>query len=167
MPDVQPSSSRGLVSLLIAVILTLVSFPALAAGPAFTGLAAKADTAETVYLNPAGMSRMKEPMWYGTPQIMYTENETEITIERTGGNETSKDDGFIFLPGLYYVRPLNDKWSIGIGPNAATGLGTSYDDSWPGRYLVEDWSLVFIGVVPSVAYRVNEKLSIGASLSLN
>jgi long-chain fatty acid transport protein len=157
---------RGPFIFLVTGILVLISFPVAAAGPAFTGLAAKADTAETVYLNPAGMSRMKEPTWYGNPQIMYTESSTEFTVSG-GDKQTIEDDGFIFLPGLYYVRPLNDKWTFGIGPNAATGLGATYNDSWPGRYLVDEWSLIFIGVVPSVAYRVNEKLSIGVSLSLN
>jgi long-chain fatty acid transport protein len=156
---------RGLLIFFIAVILAGVSSPALAAGPAFTGLAAKADTAETVYLNPAGMSLIKKPSWYGNPQVMYTESNTEFTTG--GGKQTIEDDGFIFLPGLYYVRPLNDKWAVGIGPNAATGLGTTYNETWPGRFLIKEWSQVMIGVVPSVSYRVDENLSIGFSLSLN
>jgi long-chain fatty acid transport protein len=159
-------SWRILFSFLIALILAGISSQTLAAGPAFTGLAAKADTAETVYLNPAGMSRMKEPAWYGNPQTMYMESNTEFTTAG-GGKETIEDDGFIFLPGLYYVRPLNERWSFGIGPNASTGFGATYNDTWPGRYLVEEWSLIFIGVVPSVSYRVNENLSVGVSLSLN
>lgn len=150
-----------------AGILVFVSFPALAAGPAFTGLAADADTAETVYLNPAGMTRLKEPAWYVNPQVMYTKSRTEFTVKSESGKQTIEDDGFIFLPGISYVRPLNDKWSVGIGPNAVSGFGNTYNDTWPGRYLVEEWSLVFIGIVPSIAYRFNNKLSVGVSLSLN
>jgi long-chain fatty acid transport protein len=157
---------RGFIIFLVAGILACSSFPAVAAGPAFTGLAAKADTAETVFLNPAGMSRMTKPVWYGNPQVMYTESNTEFTAAG-GGKQTIEDDGFIFLPGLYYVRPLNDKWAVGIGPNAATGLGTTYNDTWPGRFLIKEWSQVSIGVVPSVSYRVDDNLSIGFSLSLN
>jgi len=152
--------------LLISGLLAFVSIPSWAAGPAFTGLAAKADTAETVYLNPAGMSLIKKPSWYGNPQVMYTESNTEFTFAG-GGKQKIEDDGFIFLPGLYYVRPINDKWAFGIGPNAATGLGTTYNDTWPGRFLIKEWSQVMIGVVPSVSYRVDENLSIGFSLSLN
>ncbi len=151
----------------IAGIMALISFPASAAGPAFTGIAAKADTAETVYLNPAGMSRMKEPAWYGNPQIMYMDSVTEFTVQGQKGKNKIEDDGFIFLPGLYYVRPLNDKWSFGIGPNAASGMGTTYNDTWVGRYIIKEWSQVAVGVVPSVAYRVNDRLSLGFSLSIN
>ncbi len=158
---------RGFIIFLVAGILVCFSFPALAAGPAFSGMAAKADTAETVYLNPAGMSRMSKPTWYGNPQIMYTDSVTEFTVQGQSGRQSIEDDGFIFLPGLYYVHPLNDKWSFGIGPNAVSGLGTTYNDTWPGRFLIKEWSQVMIGIVPSVAYRVNDKLSVGFSLSLN
>ncbi len=158
---------RSLCIFLIVGLLSSVSFPIFAADPAFTGLAAKADTAETVFLNPAGMTRFKEPAWYVNLQVIYTDSVTEFTVGGQSVENTIEDDGFIFLPGLYYVRPLNDKWAIGIGPNAVTGFGGTYNDTWAGRYLVEEWSLVFIGVVPSVAYRVNDKLSVGVSLSLN
>lgn len=158
---------RGPLTLIFAGILAGFSSSALAAGPAFTGLAANADTAETVYLNPAGMTRLKQPSWYGNPMLMYTESKTEFTAEGQQGKKEIDDDSVLFLPGIYYARPINDKWFVGIGPNAATGLGSSYDDEWPGRYMLDEWSLVFVGVVPSVAYKVNSKLSIGASLSLN
>ncbi len=144
-----------------------VSSKVMAAGPAFTGLAAKADTAETVYLNPAGMSRMKETTWHGNVQVMYTESSTEFTVQGQSSKQVIKDDGFIFLPGIYYVKPLNDSWAFGIGPNAASGLGTTYNDTWPGRYLVKEWSQFTVGIVPSLSYRFNNKLSIGLSLSLN
>jgi long-chain fatty acid transport protein len=113
------------------------------------------------------MTRLKKPMWFGNPQVVYTDSRTEFTVGGQSSDRTIESDAFIFLPGLYYARPLNDKWSVGIGPNAASGLGGTYNDSWAGRYLVKEWSLVFIGVAPSVAYRVNDNLSIGVTLSLN
>jgi long-chain fatty acid transport protein len=141
-----------------------VSTLALAVGPAFTGLSAKADTAETVYLNPAGMARLKQPSLYGNLMILYTENSTEFTV---GGNEAKQkieNDGTMMLPSLYYAYPLNDHWSIGIGPNAASGLGASYGDQWLGRYILDEWSLLFASIAPSVAYRVSDKLSLGVSV---
>ena len=153
--------------LVLTGLLDGVSSSVMAAGPAFTGITAKADTAETVYLNPAGMTRLKRPSFYGNPMILYTENSTEITVEGVEGKQKIDDDSFYFLPGLYYSRPLSDRWYVGIGPNAASGFGTSYGDNWPGRYILDEWSMYFIGIVPSVAYRVNNKLSLGASVSVN
>ena len=112
-------------TLVLAGLVAGVSSPTLAAGPAFSGITATADTAETVYLNPAGMTRLKGPSFFGNPMILYTDNSTEITVEGVEGKNKIDDDSVMFLPGLYYCRPLNDRWSIGIGPNAATGLGTS------------------------------------------
>lgn len=143
-----------------------MSSSVLAAGPAFSGIAANADTAETVYLNPAGMTRLKQPSIYMSPMILYTENSTEITAEG-GGEQTIDDDSVMFLPGLYYSRPVSENWYVGIGPNAASGFGTSYGDNWPGKYILDEWSMYYIGLVPSAAYRVNNKLSLGVSASIN
>lgn len=157
----------------IAVMVTLAvlvsgDFSSVSAvGPAATGVVAKADTAEIVALNPAGMTRLKKPSWYGNPMVMYTKNTTEVTVQGVPGKREIDDDSFLFLPGLYYVRPINDKWTVGIGPNAGTGFGTTYGDEWVGRYLLDEWSLFFAGIAPSAAYRVNDKLSIGGSVSVN
>jgi len=161
------------IGLIIVFVLVLTGFfngmssSALAAGPAFSGITASADTAETVYLNPSGMTRLKRPSFYVSSMILYTESSTEITAEGVEGKQKLEDDSVYFLPGLYYSRPLSDRWYVGIGPNAASGFGTTYGDNWPGRYILDEWSMYFIGIVPSVAYRVNNKLSLGASASVN
>jgi len=121
--------------LVLTGLLDGVTSSALAAGPAFSGITAKADTAETVFLNPAGMTRLKRPSFYGNPMILYTENSTEITAEGVEGKQKTDDDSVMFLPGLYYSRPLNDRWYVGIGPSAASGFGATYGKNWPGRYI--------------------------------
>ncbi len=147
------------------VIVFILSIPkAFCAGPAFSGIAATADTAETVANNPAGMMRLEKPSIYGNPLIIYTESETETTSSGTGRKQKIENDSVMALPGLYYAYPINDRWAIGIGPNAATGLGATYDDEWAGRYLLKEWSLTFAGLAPSAAFRINEKISIGASV---
>jgi len=63
-----PEPMRLLRRCRIAAALTLLASIALAApvaragGPAFTRLFAPAETAQTAYLNPAGMTRIKDPM---------------------------------------------------------------------------------------------------------
>ena len=85
-------------TLVLAGLVMGGSSPSLATGPAFTGFAAKADTAETVFLNPAGMTRLERPSFYGNPLILYTENSTEITAEGVEGKRTLDDDSVMFLP---------------------------------------------------------------------
>jgi len=154
-----------------AVIMMIVFFVifipgAVLAGPAFSGISANADSAETVVNNPAGMTRLKQPSVYGNPLIVYTRSEDDVTVKSTGQKRTSGDESIFALPGLYYATPLGERWAVGIGPNGATGLGASFEDDWAGRYLLQKWSLAFAGIAPSVAYRVNNKLSVGASVPI-
>jgi len=153
--------------LMFGVFLTCMPSQILAVGPGFTGISAKADTAETVFLNPAGMTLLEQPSWYINPMLVYTENRTEYSVEGVNGRREIEDDALLILPGLYYSRPLNERWSFGIGPNAASGFGASYGEQWFGRYLLDEWSLYYVGIAPSVAYRVNDALSLGFTLSVN
>lgn len=156
------ATSLSAAAWLAAVVLVPV---ASGAGPAFTGVAATADTAETAASNPAGMARLEKSSFYGSPMVVFTTSETEFMSQNLGSGSV-KSDSVILVPGFYYVRPLNEKWAIGIGPSGASGLGSSYGDDWAGRYLLDEWSLVFAGLAPSVSYRVNEKLSLGVSVPL-
>jgi long-chain fatty acid transport protein len=154
----------------IVVFLSLIAAALIpgagAAAPAFSGITANADTADTVVNNPAGMMRFKEPSGYGNPMLVYTNSKDKVTVDSTGKSESSSDDSFFALPGFYYVHPMGEQWAVGIGPNGAAGLGGSYDDDWVGRYLVQDWSLAFAGIAPAIAYRVHDKLSLGVSLQV-
>lgn len=150
-----------------AIIAVLVIIPdAFATGPGFSGITALADSAETVATNPAGMMRLKKPSIYGNPLIFYSDSETEVTAKATGRKQTISNDSFMAMPGLYYAHPIGDRWAVGIGPNAATGLGATYNDDWAGRYLLKEWSLVFAGIAPAAAFRISDKLSVGAAVPI-
>jgi long-chain fatty acid transport protein len=45
------------------------------------------------------------------------------------------------------------------------GAGLNYDDNWVGRYYVQETRFLGISFLPSIAYRVNDKLSLGASVN--
>jgi long-chain fatty acid transport protein len=42
------------------------------------------------------------------------------------------------------------------------GLGVKYEDDWVGRYYVQESALITMNVAPTISYRVNDWLSIGA-----
>jgi long-chain fatty acid transport protein len=156
-----------LLIVIAGLVLFVVLLPgAVVAGPAFSGITANADSAETVLNNPAGMTRLKEPSVYGNPMAFYTRSKDEVTVRSTGQTRSSGDESIFAMPGFYYARPVGERWAVGIGPNAAMGLGASFEDDWAGRYLLKNWSLMFAGLAPSVAYRINKQLSVGASLQI-
>ncbi len=114
----------------LTVINTLILFLGLlpgaaVAGPGFSGITANADSAETVVSNPAGMTRLKEPSGYGNPMVFYTRSKDEVTINSTGQKRPSGDESIFALPGFYYARPVGERWAVGIGLNAAMGLGAN------------------------------------------
>ena len=69
------------------------------------------------------------------------------------------------MPNLYYVRPINDRWTFGIGVNAPFGLASEYDDDWQGRYHATESELQTININPTFAYAVNDRLSLGFGVS--
>ncbi len=154
-------------ALITSVVFLVVQLPGVvAAAPAFSGITANADTADTVVSNPAGMMRFKQPSGYVNTMIFTTHSETEVTASDIPGEQSTSDNSTFAMPGIYYLHPIGDRWAVGIGPNAAMGLGASYDDNWAGRYLLQNWSLVFAGIAPSIAYRINDRLSVGVSLPI-
>ena len=135
-------------------------------GTANAGVAARAEDASIAASNPAGMSRLDRMEIMGTLQPVIT----DMKFQPGPGTTTTgvAGDGGVFLPtgGLFYVQPLGKDWRVGLSVGSYMGLGAKYEDNWVGRYYVQESALITLGVMPSVSYRVNDWLSIGAGLML-
>lgn len=155
-------------TLLLLCLVALV--PAVRAGsPALSGIVAEANNAESVFSAPAGMSRlegteMTVQMMYATSLTSFDVDESQTTI---AGGDPDLGDEPIFIPSVYYVRQLNDRWHVGASLTVPTGFGSDYGSTWSGRYETVDFSLVYIALTPAVAYRVSDKLSLGGALGIN
>jgi long-chain fatty acid transport protein len=146
-----------------------LSIRAQASSPANTGLFATANTAETAYLNPAGMTRLEGS--HKTLQGILVYSFAEFDVDKdltsvTGGNPDS-DNTPIIIPGFYYTRQLNEEWWLGLSANIPSGFGSNYGDDWAGRYYSDQFTLVYVGLNPALAYRVNEKWSLGLGANIN
>ena len=62
----------------------------------------------------------------------------------------------------FFVYKLNDKWRLGASLTSYIGISGNYGDNWAGRYYLQAVSLTTISFTPTVAYKVNDWLSIGA-----
>jgi long-chain fatty acid transport protein len=69
------------------------------------------------------------------------------------------------VPNLYVAVPIDRRWSVGVGINAPFGLVTEYDDNWIGRFQAVKSDIKTINVNPSVSWRVNDTLAVGAGVS--
>ena len=155
-------------ALMLFVSIMFPSTAANAGGPAFTRLFAPAETAQTAYLNPAGMTRIKDPEL--TSQLILGNSFSDFKIDESrttvgGGNPSSPTP--IVVPSIYYVRPLfSDRWRVGLSLNAPGGFGAQSGPNWSGRYYNDESSLIFIAGTTTVAYRVAPWLSLGTGVSV-
>ncbi len=141
-------------------------------GNAFAGAAAAQD-ASTIFFNPAGMILLDKPEVNSGIHVIIPSakfiNEGTTTTSYAGTVATQGDNAnggaTAFVPNLYYVHPLSERLVVGIGVHAPFGLATEYDKEWVGRYMAVRSEIKTINVNPSIAYRINEKLTIGAGVS--
>jgi len=139
-------------------------------GNAFAGGAAFANDASTIYFNPAGMTRLPAQfvgaLHYVDPSANFDGTASDIFGDPvSGGNGgDAGQDGLV--PNLYISAPLGNGVFAGLGINVPFGLSTEYDEDWKGRYHAIESEVMIVNFNPSVAYKVNSKLSIGAGVSL-
>ncbi len=135
-------------------------------GLAGAGWAARAEDATTVFTNPAGMMRIEGREFEAMLMPIYLQVDFEQNSNTTvsGGSKDASD----WLPGggLNYVRRIDDKSAWGISVGGAFGLGVDYGDEWAGRYYLTEVRLQAVGIQPSYARRVSDRVSIGAGLFL-
>ncbi len=140
-------------------------------GNAFAGGAAIADDPTTIFFNPAGMTRLgnKQQFVYGghiiIPSAKFSDNGSNIGGTPLTGGDGGDAGEIAFVPNFYWVKPINGKLIFGLGVNAPFGLVTEYDSDWKGRYHAIKSDLMTININPSLAYRVNDKLSIGGGIN--
>jgi long-chain fatty acid transport protein len=168
----------GLPTLSQASGFALIEMNARGQGNAYAGAAAYTPDASTVYFNPAGMMMLKEDQIGGAlhiimPNASFTnDGSTEADVAGNpsfnGGPLLGDDDdggSDAFVPNFYWVKTINDEMKFGLGVNTPFGLKTEYDDAWVGRYHGVLSDLSTLNINPSLAYRVNEKFSIGGGLN--
>lgn len=145
-------------------------------GSAFSGGAASADDASTVWYNPAGMTKFSgthiSAAMHGIfPKAEYTDKGSILNPALTGGapvpltGKNASGDKNALVPNFYMTHSVNDRMSVGFGMNAPFGLVTDYDSDWIGRYHGLRSDVATVNLNPSFAFKVSEQFSIGVGFS--
>jgi long-chain fatty acid transport protein len=168
-------SSAGWVSNTNAAGFQLFEQSVSGLGTSFASTAA-AEDASTVWWNPAGMSYLSGGNFTLGGHIIKPTAKFENQGSRTllpppsglalSGGNGGDAGGVAFLPNLYYVHGLTDRLSLGVGVNSPFGLTTDYDEGWVGRYHALKSALTIVNINPSVAWKINDSVSIGGGLNL-
>jgi long-chain fatty acid transport protein len=139
-------------------------------GNAYAGSAAVAENASTVYFNPAGMTQLQDREVSGgmaaiRPSYKFSNNGSTAPTAIGGGVATGSmggdAGGWGFVPNGYVSWALTKDLYAGIGIGAPFGLKTEYSDEWVGRFQSVSFDIKTLNINPSLAYRVNEKVSLG------
>lgn len=145
-------------------------------GRAYAGEAAIADNASVVATNPALMSLFKTAQFstggvYIDSRINMNGdvnsylNSGSMALTKYGSASQRNVVPGAFVPNLYFVAPVNDKFALGAGMNVNFGLKSEYDDSYDAGVFGGKTDLNAINLNLSGAYRVIEGLSLGLGVN--
>jgi long-chain fatty acid transport protein len=118
----------------------------------------------SMFFNPAGIAHLDNGVL-----------NAGVTVIAAGGNfthqETLETDDLhrtaIPVPTLYFAWPVKEKLALGLGIFAPYGLETEWPETAQGRFLGYNSKIAAIYVQPTVAYEVNDWLSLGGGLDIN
>jgi len=140
-------------------------------GTAYAGAAATADSVDTLYFNPAGMTRLPGTQGGVGVHLVLPQNKfkNEGTTFVTGGLIPGGDGGdagsLAAVPHLYLTNQINDRTWLGLAINVPFGLTTEYDDDWVGRYHAIKSEVKTLNVNPSLAFKASDRVSLAVGVS--
>lgn len=139
-------------------------------GVAFAGGAASGEDASTVFYNPAAMVRISGTQLsvgvHGVVPDLKFNNQGSFTTggPLTGGNGGDPGNGLV-VPNFYLVTDITPNLKYGFGVSAPFGLSTQYNGDWVGRYQALKSEIKTYNLNPSLAYKVNDRVSFGAGFN--
>ncbi|NOR26151.1 MAG: aromatic hydrocarbon degradation protein, partial [Desulforhopalus sp.] len=126
---------------------------------------ANANGADASYFNPANMS-WAEDRWQVEADLTYI-NLPHINYEdnRSSFFDGSSDTENFFLPQLHVVSKAYNNLRFGFSLTVPFGLSKKWDEPFPAVY-AKEFTLEVIEANPTVAYKVNNKMSFGAGIRI-
>jgi len=156
-------------------------------GNAYSGAAAVAEDASTIFFNPAGMTRLPGRQAVGALTAVKPSAEfsiggnqpcTQAAVQpftgpgalpplQTNGctNNGGQAGDWGFPISGYLSWQLSPQLWVGVGLGAPFGLKTEWDSGWVGRFHAIKSEVMSVNINPSVAWKVNEMFSVGAGVS--
>lgn len=143
-------------------------------GNAFAGSGASAEDASTAFFNPAAMPFMAQPRQVSTvldfvrPSAKFQNGNSTapalFTPDKIGGD--GGDAGkWSAVPAFHLAYAIDKNLSLGFSFGAPFGLKTEYPTDWRGRFNATTSDIKTLNANPSIAYRINDMVSVGAGLS--
>jgi len=138
--------------------------------PGSLGTAGVANTtnnfgADSAFTNPAGMTGLNRDTVLAGFQLLMPKIEFDSDVAEAGGSDGGNAGNAAGIPSLFAVKKLNERWRAGFSVTAPLGGGMNYGDDFVGRYGAQKVVLTGVALSPSVGYRINDRVSVGAGVS--
>lgn len=134
-------------------------------GLANAGSAARAQDASVIASNPAGMTRLQGHQFTVGAQLLY--GDLDNVLNDPGAEGPGNVVGWMPGGSAFYSHSLNNDLKLGVGLYGNFGLSLDFGDTWAGRNLVKEATVMGLTLQPSLAYRLNDQWSIGAGVGIN
>ena len=140
-------------------------------GNAFAGGAAAADDASVAWFNPALMTLLPGKQVAGAlhllkPSFKFENQGSSGAFAAPGTGDGGDGGDLAYAPNAFFTWALNPNLSLGLALNVPFGLKTEYDAGWRGDLTARKSEIKTVNFNPSVAYKINNMVSIGAGLSV-
>lgn len=128
--------------------------------------ATNTEFADASWANPAGMVSLESDELFSGMQVVLPSVEFDTRVATGRGGDGGNAGMASVVPSLFYVHRYSDRLSFGISVAGTMGGGVDYGRDFAGRYSTIRAELGAIGLSPSVAYKINDRLAVGAGVSV-
>lgn len=135
-------------------------------GTAYSGSATGSHDISDSFFNPAvtaGMNK-SEVILSGSFLNLSIDPDLMQSNLAPAGTETKNVGTKKLIPAFYVSTPINKNVNLNFAVTTPFGLETRYNRNWVGKYRAVDSSISTINFNPSLAFKINDKLSLGAGL---
>lgn len=141
-------------------------------GSAFSGSVSNLNDPSTIFFNPAGMTQLQGTQAQAGVNLLIPNADVDDTgttapvgIPAGVGGPSGNPYDPTPVPNGFISHQLSDRIWAGIGITAPFGLGSDYGETWFGRFDSTKTELKVIDIQPTVAFKVNDWVSVGAGVN--
>jgi len=125
---------------------------------------ARADDPSALFFNPAGITQLPGTQTLAGATLILPM--IHVRSESGARTDSSKFKWNYYLPPVAYItHQQNDRLWLGLGFFCRFGLGSQFDDDWPGRFNFHNALVHCFELNPNAAWKLTDRLSVSAGVS--
>jgi long-chain fatty acid transport protein len=142
-------------------------------GSSFAGIAAGGASLSSMFWNPATMTQFEGKTAesdltgiFPKANQSYTASSLATAVPALFANAPGNSGEAAAVPASYSSWQLTDKLWIGMSVNSPFGLAVAFPTAWAGSGYGQNSSVKSINASPSVAYKINDWISVAAGVQI-